>query len=455
MYDYPGLFWASLALLVAVAVWVVVKAIRNPYQLLGWPLVLSMMWLYFFGYMAYQAVTHLRASIPRASIIGMGEFVSLLCFIGVLAGWRQSIRSAPRVLERESPSYRVTTIWWIGIFWTVIGVIGTYSVRATWAAMAARGEQPDISHLSGYQVFLYHVGYPGMAMCLWAALKSRGARKVFYFSGLILTAAIFIFPYLGSARRGPMFPLLAVFVFLPSLVTKRRPNPAVIIGGLALSGVLMLALVAMRGSALTGKWNQAVAVLTPEDVLVSRTLSVKENEFINSVYTIAAVYENGKYQYGTGHMSLVFHWIPRSVWPDKPALGEGWYSWKELYADVNAKAGQPLVGFGAAIGGIADSFVQYGFLAPLYWFALAFFVGRVFARALPTDDPRWHLSYLGLVCASHWLVSQSLSEAIVPAAAYQAVPFLTFALCRQRSARPVSSGLRQRAEDAPLELRLN
>ena len=432
MYSYPGLFWASFAVLITILVVIVVKAVRRPVFLLGWPLVIGLMWLYFFGYMAYQAALHLRSSIPDAFTLGLGEFVALLCLIGLLCGWRQSLQYPARP-SPQSPRYRTQTIWWIGMFWTAIGAVGTYSVHALWVAAEARGERLNLAQLSGYQVLLFHVGYPGLAMSLWAALRSRGSRRVFYFGGLLVAAAIFIFPYIGAARRGPIFPLLAIFVFLPPLVLKRRPKPAVVLGGLGLSGLLMLAFVTVRQPGLMGKWTHAVQVLTPEDVLVSRTLAVVENEFVNTTYTIATVFDNGKYQYGTGHASLVLHWIPRSVWPDKPALAEGSYSWKELYADVNAKARRPLLGFGAAIGGVADSFVQYGFLAPLYWYALAFIVARLFLRALASDDPRWQLSYLGVICATHWLVSQSLGEAIVPAAAYQAIPMISFALCRQRA----------------------
>lgn len=438
MYSYPGLFWASFSLLLAILVWTVMKAVQRPVQLLGWPLVVGVMWLYFYGYMAYQAATHLRPSIPDALTLGLGEFVPLLCLVGLLAGWRVSIRVPARAARGEAPVFRVETIWWAGMFWTCVGAIGTYSVHALWVAAAARGERLDIAQLSGYQVLLFHVGYPGMAMCLWAAMKSRGSRRGFYLAGLIIAAAVFIFPYLGAARRGPIFPLLAIFVFLPSLVTKRRPKPTIVIGGLALSGVIMLALISVRQAAITGKWNQAVKELTPEDILVARTLAVVENEFVNTTYTIETIYANGKYQYGTGHASLLLHWIPRSVWPDKPALSEGSYPWKELYGDVNATAGRPLLGFGAAIGGVADSFVQYGFLAPLYWFLLGLLVARLFLRAIVTDDPRWQLSYLGIICATHWLVSQSLGEASVPAAAYQIIPMVTFALCRQRAPRRVA-----------------
>ena len=450
MYNYPALFWASFSLLVATLVWVVLRAVRRPVFLLGWPLVIALMWLYFYGYMAYQAAIHLRPSIPDSFTLGLGELVSLLCLLGFVAGWRLSLRMPlpHRQLQVTVPSYRVETIWWAGMFWILVGAIGAYSVRAFWLTTAARGGRLDISQLSGYQVLLFHVGYPGLAMCLWAALKSRGSRRVLYFSALLLAASVFIFPYLGAARRGPIFPLLAIFLFLPPLVTKRRPKPPVIIGGLALSGLIMLALISVRQSAIKGE----AVELTPEDVLVSRTLAVVENEFVNTTYTIATIFENGKYQYGSGHASLLLHWIPRSVWPSKPALGEGSYPWKELYGDVNAKAGQPILGFGAAIGGVADSFVQYGFLAPVYWFLLAFGVARLFLRAIDSEDPRWHLSYLGVICATHWLVSQSFGEASVPGAAYQVVPMITLALCRRRVPRALARQNPGRPETGSLVL---
>jgi len=41
-------------------------------------------------------------------------------------------------------------------------------------------------------------------------------------------------------------------------------------------------------------------------------------------------------------------------------LGEGSYSFDEMFDDVEAATGFRLLGTGAAAGGVADTFVQYG-----------------------------------------------------------------------------------------------
>jgi hypothetical protein len=99
-----------------------------------------------------------------------------------------------------------------------------------------------------------------------------------------------------------------------------------------------------------------------------------------------------------------------------------------MFDDVEAATGFHLLGTGAAAGGVADTFVQYGVLCPLFWFGLSWGMGAVYVRALMGNSPRWLFCYVGFICASHWLVSQSLSAAFVPGMFFQAVPLLVFAV---------------------------
>ena len=433
MYDYPSLFWATVSITIVVCCAVIWQAMKRPMRLLEWPVIVCVMWLYFYGYMGIQAVLYLRPQIPEADIVGLGELVDLLCLLGILWGWRTALRRGVPPSSSASTLYaRNETLWWVGLLLILVGASGTYSLGAAIAATQARGDQFNWSAVSGYWTLLFHVGYPGMAIALWALITGKNHR---WLSRLLFVIAIagFITPFIMNARRGPVFPLVIVLLYLPPLIKKVPPRRAFILGGLLAAGLTMLALNTARRWIVARNWDEAADVLTPEQVLVSRTLRVEDNEFINNVYMIAALDRNGKYQYGTGHLSLLTHWIPRAVWPDKPALGEGWYPNEELTADVNAVAGRALLGGGAAATGVADSFVQYGYLAPLFWFGIAWVIGRVYVRARASDDPRVQISYVGLLCASHWLISQSFSEAFVPGVTYQVVPLIAFALFSGRT----------------------
>lgn len=432
MYDYPSLFWAALAASIVICCVVIWNALRRPVRLLEWPVIVCIMWLYFYGYMAVQAVLYLRPQVPQAEMLGLGEIVPLACLIGILWGWRTALRrGCPSSRADNLRLFRTDTLWWVGILLICLGAAGTYSLGATIASIEQRGERFNWGSVSGYWTLLFHIGYPGMALALWAMTSNKGHK---WLSRIVFTLAIagFITPFIMNARRGPVFPLVIILLYLPPLIRKTAPRRAFILGGLLAAGLTMLALNTARHWIVARNWGQAADVLTPEQILVSRTLRVEDNEFINNVYMIAALNKTGKYQFGTGHLSLLTHWVPRAVWPDKPALGEGWYSPEELVADVNSVAGRALLGGGAAATGVADSFVQYGFLAPLFWFAIAWMIGRVYVRAVVTGSPRIQISYVGLLCASHWLISQSFSEAFVPAVTYQVIPFLAFSLFRIR-----------------------
>jgi hypothetical protein len=71
---------------------------------------------------------------------------------------------------------------------------------------------------------------------------------------------------------------------------------------------------------------------------------------------------------------------------------------------------------------VADSFVQYGVFCPLYWLLLSWGIGAVYVRAKTGNNPGWLFSYAGFICASHWLVSQSLAAAFVPVMFFEIAP---------------------------------
>jgi hypothetical protein len=95
------------------------------------------------------------------------------------------------------------------------------------------------------------------------------------------------------------------------------------------------------------------------------------------------------------------------------------------------------LGVGGASGIVADSFNNYGWFFPVFWFILGRLLASVYIRAIQQGSSlRWKLHYVGICFASHWLVAQNLAEAFVPATIYQVAFFLAFQLSTvQRVAR--------------------
>ncbi len=270
----------------------------------------------------------------------------------------------------------------------------------------------------------------GLAMAVWALFKMAPGRcENILWIITILGLAAFMFPHLFNARRGPLFPAIMVLLLVPPMATRRPPNPLIFCGGLVTAGLVMLLFLQIRHVTYNGgTWGEAIHSLSIDAAVTERVQQAEDNEYINNCQLIGTVYQNGKYQYGTGHLELLWHWIPRAVWKDKPTLGEGSYSFDQMTDDVEAATGFHLLGLGAAVGGVADTFVQYGVFCPFFWFGLSWGMGIAYARARLGDSPLWLFCYVGFICASHWLVSQSFAAAFVPGMCFEVVPLAVFTL---------------------------
>jgi len=244
----------------------------------------------------------------------------------------------------------------------------------------------------------------------------------------ILGIIAFILPHVINARRGPLFPMIIVLLLVPPLALRRPPNRLIYCGGLAAAALVMLLFLQVRFYTYNGgTWSDALQNLSVTTA-VERGQEAEDNEYVNSCQVIGTIYQDGKYQYGTGHLGLLLHWVPRSFWWSKPELGAGTYSFNEMFDDVEQATGVRLLGTGASSAGVADSFIQYGIFCPLFWFALSCGAGAVYAKVIHGKSPRWLFVYVGFICASHWLISQSFSAAFVPCMYFELVPVAVFVL---------------------------
>lgn len=416
------LMWIWWACTVAICAWKIGEGFWRPHRMLEWPFLACGMWAYFYGYMAYDAKIGMPEYLGNG-IADIGQLMPLLCLVAILIGWslgtRRKTGRAP-----ENRTYPYFRFWLAGMFFLMVGAAGAYSV------MHARNSGTlNYEESSGYWILLFYVGYPGLAMTIWALFRIDPSVGKYLWAITLLALAAFMYPHLVDARRGPLYPAIMILLLVPPMATRRSPNPLIFCGSLVAAGVVMLVFLQVRETIYSGgTWGQALNRLDVGAAVEEKVEQPEDNEYINNCQLIGTIYQNGKYQYGTGHLSLLAHWVPRAIWKDKPVLGEGSYSFDEMFDDVESATGFRLLGTGAASGGVADTFVQYGVFCPLFWLILSWGMGAVYVRARIGDSPRWLFCYVGFICATHWLVSQGFAASFVPAMFFQAVPIIVFFL---------------------------
>ena len=403
------------------------------------------MWAYFYGYMAYGAKMNLPEYLMN-DISNIGQLMPLLCLIGIVIGWALGTKG-DSVRLTETRTYPYIRFWLAGFICLAVGTAGVFSVFR-----AVQTGTMNFQESSGYWYLLFYVGYPGLAMIVWSRCKMKSQTRIFLGILSLILLAVFMYPQMANARRGPLFPAIMVWLLVPPMARKRSPNPIVFFGVLAAAGLVMLLFLQVRSLIGSGvPWSEMVQNLSLSKATEERAKQPEDNEYINNCQLIGTIYQTGKYQYGTGHLSLLAHWIPRAIWKNKPVLGEGNYSYDEMFDDMEEFTGVRLLGTGAAPGGVADSFVQYGVLCPLFWFGLSWGFGRVYVRARYGNNPRWVFCYIGFMCTTHWLISQGFAAAFVPGACFQAVPFLAF-LVLGRTPKPTRADLKRVRRSPPVQV---
>ena len=431
-----SLFTLLWFLTLAVLSWKIYAGIRKPKLMLEWPFLASLMWLYFYVYMARDA-SIFSSDVVRPRAFVLGQLMALVSILAIFIGWRFG---SPKTTRGSAPYMRIRNrlmIWSVGMILIVIGIAGGFLTHRA----RMEGILFDYEGTSAYIYLSYYLGYPGMAICLWiASTWPKKTRLLIWFFLLSATLA-FAYPHLAYLRRGPIFPIVLLFLIVPTMARRKSPNPIVYLFGLISVAVVMLVFIQLRSTIYNqGTWNEAFTGLNIRNAVTDRNKKIYDNEFVNHCHVIEALDANGKYQYGTGHFSLFFHWIPRTWWPGKPQLGAGYYSHEELRRDVNDSSGYGTVAGGAAAGGVADCFIQYGFLSPVFWFLISLGLSKLYWAGVREGKIVWLHAYFGCICASHWLVSQGFAASFVPALVFVTVPTGIF-LFLGRLYRPRRRGL--------------
>jgi hypothetical protein len=187
---------------------------------------------------------------------------------------------------------------------------------------------------------------------------------------------------------------------------------AAVLTALGGAGLLILAFLPMRGYLGEGNsFTQALGNVTTEEVVVSRTHQMGDNEYAYHCGMVATAYRAGMYQKGTKLLMLLLHWVPRSYWPEKPSRGDG------LYPSV--KDEMPVVvgidmGPGMSAAGFAHMFEDFGFYAAVFWWAFGWVTAKIYLRAISFSAPVWCIAWINIYSCAHWLFAQDFGAFFVP-----------------------------------------
>jgi hypothetical protein len=419
-------FWLLWLVTAAVCVVAAVRTAIREDQILGFVPVFILAFSYFFVCQAaVVAVTLDHRLQPWMLTVGQG--IALVSLLATL--WGYSLGSHPSRLPRKPVeySYKPQSLWYAGILLMVVGIIGQYTF---FSAMFAG--QADYS-VTAYWSLLYMIFYPGLGLCVRVYAGTPEYRTPTTLLLLTGLSMFFMYYWVMMVRRGPMFPFFVIVAYTYYL-TIRRVNRAVIVSGLVFVGLLMLFFVLIRDyQHQEGSWRvDQLERVTVHDVILKKAQSEGDNEYLYHCGMIASLIELERFQYCTGYVNLLIHWIPRQWWPDKPTLlDQGWYPRVSNY-EMQELLGWQMT-FGASSAGVAEAFQQFGWLVPLFWFGLAWVVGRAYAYAYYQPTAARQTLYVGTISVTHWLVSQGFTAAFVPLMFFTVVPLVLMYCFRERA----------------------
>jgi hypothetical protein len=423
--DVNIIFWACWLATAALCAYQFVHSLRTPEALLGFVPVICLSFGYFYVLQSGVVATTMSHRITPFAL-ALGQFVALISLIGILLGWYKGV-GAVRAPRRIVPMRGHESLWYGGVVAILVGIAGQYSFFYSGYGFS----------VSAYWYLLFHIAFPGFAICVNLAARYPEYRQGSVILLLTVLGVLLMSYWVYYVRRGPTFTFIVVLIYGYYIARPHLVNRAVIVSGLVLAGLIMLLFLTLRDYSAEGaSWSERrLQQVTAANVLVGKAYEESDNEFLYNCCAIATCLELDRFQWGTGYLSIASHWIPRQWWPDKPNLGQGWLN-PITFPEIYDYTGVTLFP-GSTYSGVGEAFLEFAWFSPLFWFALAWLIGKLYAYALRHSDSVAPILYVGVIANSHTLVAQGFSLVCVPGAIYFVVPILIFALTgRHRAILP-------------------
>jgi len=261
-----------------------------------------------------------------------------------------------------------------------------------------------------------------------------------------LAPYIFLFLYFLTAiftgSRGPLFAVATTFFVAMSIARRKRVSFRQAGALLLPLGVGVIVMVGYRSFLHLGPQTSAVSsqsdipsaeaafdsVAAPSEY--DREHDTAAQEFLFHAATIEAVDQTGKLEYGISWLQFfVVNPIPRILWRDK--INPVWtgVNWE----DINETTGIAIAP-GSAPGIVADLYSRYHLFSAIFFWALGFFLRRLFVSARNLSSPLTAVGYVMLYALSLNMFAQGFGAIFVPLG-YSMAPVALFSWFSRRSRR--------------------
>ena len=267
---------------------------------------------------------------------------------------------------------------WSPVLWIVAAIATVLFLRATgftFTTLTELSAKRRVETDGSLQAALgYHrlIGQelPKVALLMFIAMWSQGFKRAGVLVGIAAFGLLAIaLPFLASSRAGVLMSLIAICVVLDMTrgLKIRTLALALVVSVTIIFGMLALRRVNTRGST----FSAAIVELGFEPLFGNRNFA--------DITKLSHVYEGVPsqidYKYGSSYLNILYAPVPRTVWPDKPAISMGYELTQKLY---NRDAGRELKGGGTPPGIFAESVVNFG----IFGLPVIAFIGGVWLRLL-------------------------------------------------------------------------
>jgi len=308
----------------------------------------------------------------------------------------------------------------------IIGWIMTAVAVPAWFILGPR------SFATGYITWLPDLRFPGAILVIQAALLDR-RFLVSSVVCVILTSVpniVFFFTYGGRADTAQ----LVVLICVAYLIWQKRPRKLyIVIFGFLFAGVLGIMAESRSipdSDTVTGRISALYTV--GKNILTNKKMEYDSaDEFIVGADQIAVLdklhnWDDGKFLWNMGVLLL-----PKEYYPNKDNYYSQWYTTNYLQI-INDNLDVPQL-VGAAPTGFANVLVEFGWLFPLAWFALGYWLRSLYSKAVYSARLDMQGCFVILIIALLFLVSQDL-YAYMREIIFNLIPmYLIYFLCRVRS----------------------
>lgn len=214
-----------------------------------------------------------------------------------------------------------------------------------------------------------------------------------------------------GGRRGPIFLALATLFVAWFIARRQRPKMATAIIGIGICGLAVVFVWSQRQDLYLGSGGGVEIERVWEKIVPEGDVSTG-NTYVAGTATVLMADKLDFVYWGYRYfVTFVVRPIPKQVWPTKyEDMGADWLL--RYGDDVRAQRYYNTVGFvpvsGAAVGYVADAFLEFSWGVVLF----SYFLGRVFStvwRRHSTEGQFWSVLYIVMVVLSIYLATQSVT----------------------------------------------